>query len=308
LCRALLYLGEPVLLSHLLHEPDNSLIKQAYMPKMLHMLNLAGFGMKAWDLASYEPEVPFSYASTSLPIFDRNLKALSEKIRISCLLAHVRGVAYHTDVEITLPNTHPFCYTGFRLAFAHNGDLYRLNEMRNDLLAHISPQIAGLIRGTTDSELIYALLLSQLHNPRGFIYADEMKSAVEQTLRIIREVRARHDIDTSSSVNLFITDGERLAGVRFCFDFGCYRTTGPASVHEANLQYLSLWYTSGREFGCHDGEWKMVGGSDVASSIIVASEPLTRDTSRWLQVPEYGMLYADTRSGHPHVEIHYLDA
>ena len=33
MCRALLYLGEPVLIDDLLYKPDNSLVKQAYMPK-----------------------------------------------------------------------------------------------------------------------------------------------------------------------------------------------------------------------------------------------------------------------------------
>jgi hypothetical protein len=40
---------------------------------------------------------------------------------------------------------------------------------------------------------------------------------------------------------------------------------------------------------------------------MIASEPLTRDISTLLEVPEYSMIYADTRSGHPTVEVHYLD-
>jgi glutamine amidotransferase len=95
--------------------------------------------------------------------------------------------------------------------------------------------------------------------------------------------------------------------VRYCFDFGCYPTEDPSRVHEANLNFLSLWYTSGREYGNYEGEWKMIGGSDTADSVIIASEPLTRDTSTWLEVPEYSMIYADTGSGAPIVEIHYLD-
>ena len=44
MCRALLYLGEPVLLDNFLYQPDSALVRQTYMPKMLNMLNLAGFG------------------------------------------------------------------------------------------------------------------------------------------------------------------------------------------------------------------------------------------------------------------------
>ena len=47
MCRALLYLGQPVLLDHFLFQPDSALVKQSTMPKMLHLMNLAGFGMRA---------------------------------------------------------------------------------------------------------------------------------------------------------------------------------------------------------------------------------------------------------------------
>src|SRR5687768_5966524 len=307
MCRALAYLGQPVLLDNLLYQPDSALVKQSFMPKMLHMLNLAGFGLRAWDRGSADPLKPYSYTSTSLPVFDRNLKALAEKIRPSCVLAHVRGVSYSTEVEISLQNVHPFQFPGTRLALAHNGDLARIGEMKPHLLEFIRPEIVPLIRGTTDSEWIYALIVSQLADPGAAATADDLVRAVDQAFAVIRKVRARLGIATSSSVNLFITTGEQLAAVRYCFDFGCYRTEDPAKVHEANLSFLSLWYTSGSEYGRHDDEWKMIGGADTADSIMIASEPLTRDTSTWLEVPEYSMIYADTRSGRPTVEIHYLD-
>jgi len=307
MCRALAYLGQPVLLDSLLYQPDSALVKQSFMPKMLHQLNLAGFGMKAWDRGSLDPHKPYSYASTALPVFDRNLKALAEKIRPTCVLGHVRGVAYNTEVEISLQNVHPFQFPGVRLALAHNGDLARFAEMKPYLVESIRPEIVNMIRGTTDSEWIYALIVSQLADPRGAGAADDLVRAVDQAFAIIRKVRAQLGIATSSSVNLFLTTGEQIAAVRYCFDFGCYRTEDPAKVHEANLTFLSLWYTSGTEYGFHDGEWKMTGGADTADSIMIASEPLTRDTTTWLEVPEYSMIYADTRSGRPTVEIHYLD-
>ncbi|MFM9967732.1 MAG: hypothetical protein ACKVQK_04910, partial [Burkholderiales bacterium] len=120
MCRALAYLGQPVTLDTLLFQPDSALVRQSYMPKMLHMLNLAGFGLRAWSPDSHRPEQPFAYASPSLPIFDRNLKSLAEKIQPSCVLAHVRGVAYATTVDVSLQNVHPVQFEGVRLAMAHN--------------------------------------------------------------------------------------------------------------------------------------------------------------------------------------------
>ena len=307
MCRALVYLGQPVLLDHLLYQPDSSLVKQAFMPRKLRMLNLAGFGMVAWDRRSREPERPFRYTSTALPIFDRNLKSLAEKIAPSCVVAHVRGVHYSTDAVISTQNTHPFHFPGARIALAHNGDLYRMGEMKADLVRRMRPDIAAQIAGTTDSEIAYALLLSQLENPYGRIERDEFKEAVPRMLEIIREVRAAHGISISSALNLFISDGETAGGIRYCFDYGRYRDEDPSKVDDANLTFLSLWYTCGRSFGCHEGEWQMIGESDSADSIIIASEPLTVDATSWLEAPEYSMLLADTRDGRPMIDIVYLD-
>jgi len=306
MCRALAYLGQPVLLDHLLYGPDNSLVKQTYMPKMLRMLNLAGFGISAWDLTSYDPETPFRYTSTSLPIFDRNLKGLAQKIKASCVLAHVRGVAYSPEVEIAPQNVHPFHFPGTKLWMAHNGDLARFREMKPFLSEYIHPHIAQRISGSTDSEWIYALLLSQLKDPTANPAIAEIQQAVERVISIIKQVRERCDIAISSFANLFITTGVEIVAVRYCFDFGCYDTE-EAAHQEVNFSFLSLWYTCGVEYGLSDGEWKMIGGSDTADSIMIASEPLTRDTTAWIEVPEYSLLYADMRSGQRTVEIHYLD-
>ncbi len=307
MCRALLYLGQPVLLDNLLYQPDSALIRQSYMPKMLHMLNLAGFGLRAWDPASNDPEHAFSYYSQSLPVFDRNLQNLAQKIRPSCVLGHVRGVAYSTRVEISLQNVHPFHFAGVPLVLAHNGDLAEFARMKPLLLAHIKPEFLSQIHGTTDSEWIFALFLSQLKEIKSELEQEHFFSAIQNTLDIIRDARKQLGIALSSSVNLFIANGRQLAAVRYCFDFGCYRTEDPSKVHEANLNFLSLWYTLGRDYALHDGEWQMTGGAENADSIIVASEPLTKDTSAWVELPEYGALFAEIRQGRPRVVVQLLD-
>ncbi len=307
MCRALLYLGKPVLLDNLLFQPDSALVRQSYMPKMLHMLNLAGFGMRAWDPASHEPAAPFAYASDSLPVFDRNLKNLATKVAAGCVLAHVRGVAYSTQVEISLQNVHPFQFPGVTLALAHNGDLARFAEMRPRLAAHVRPEFGRQIRGTTDSEWIYALVVSQLEDPQVPPTGAALVAAISRAIAILREERAALGIDVSSSLNLFVTDGRQIAAARYCFDFGRYATADPQRVHEANVSFLSLWYTVGRDYGLHEGEWKMTGGAQHADSILIASEPLTRDVTSWVEVPEYGILHAEIRDGRPAVNLHYLD-
>jgi glutamine amidotransferase len=306
MCRALLYLGEPVVLDNFLYRPDSALVRQTYMPKMLSMLNLAGFGLRAWDPASHDPERAYAYYSRELPIFDRNLKNLARKIRAGCLLAHVRGVAYESEVQISLENCHPFHFRGVPLALAHNGELARFAEIKPLLSAAIRPEFLSQIHGTTDSEWVYALVVSQLPDPHRHPGADELAEALERTLDIVRDARRKLGIAVSSALNLFIADGTQLAAVRYCFDYGCYPTDDAARLHEAELGYLSLWYTAGRDYGLHDSEWKMTGGSDNATSILVASDPLTRDTAAWVEVPEYSMLSVAIESGRPEIRLRDL--
>lgn len=307
MCRALMYLGQPIPLDDLLFRPESSLVNQVFMPRKLHMLNLAGFGMMAWDSRTHQPERPFRYATSALPVFDRNLKALAEKLTPECVIAHVRGVAYSPTMHVSELNTHPFCFDRCTIALAHNGDLHRIDEMKRDLLDFIRPEIARHIAGSTDSEWIYALVLSRLDNPCASPDGMELLEAVRQSLAIIRDIRAKHCINLSSSVNLFIATGQMVLGVRYCFDFGCYISEGPEQLHEANLSFLSLWYTTGRDFGLHEGEWKMIGGEQTANSLIIASEPLTHNTATWLEVPEYSAVYGSLLGDQPTIEVHPLD-
>ena len=108
----------------LLFDTDNSLVRQSYSPRMMNtFLNLAGFGMKAWDPTSLRPEDPFTYRATTLPSFDRNLRYISSKLAPTCLVAHVRGVTYSGEAVVADTNLHPFHFAGARVVLAHNGHL-----------------------------------------------------------------------------------------------------------------------------------------------------------------------------------------
>src|SRR5437773_1701537 len=113
MCRILAYLGEPLPIQNLLFDTDNSLVRQSYSPRMMNtFLNLAGFGMQAWDPTSLRPEDPFTYRATTLPPFDRNLRYLASKLAPTCLVAHVRGVTYSSEAVVTETNLHPFHFDG----------------------------------------------------------------------------------------------------------------------------------------------------------------------------------------------------
>ena len=297
MCRVLAYLGEPVLLDNLLYAPDNSLVRQSYAPQQLHMLNLAGFGLCAWDRAGRDPREPYTYHTPGLPVFDADLRALARTISPSCALAHVRGVRFSESAAVGPEFLHPFLYPNTSVALAHNGELHRFDEMRPRLQHHLRPEVSRLIRTRIDSEWIYALFLSRLAEPSAEHNASELADALMETLEILDEVRRDLGIDVASSVNLFVADGKTIIAARYVFDFGCYASADPALIDQ--LDYLSLWYTLGHEYTCHEGEWKMLGGPESARAMLLASEPLTRDESTWLEVPEYSLVSFDLKGATP---------
>lgn len=302
MCRVLAYLGERLLVEDLLYKPDVSFVNQTHQAALLNRLNLAGSGFLIWDTHSERPELPFVHRSTQLPIYDRNLRALAAKLRASCLLGHLRGVPYNVGSIISEQNLHPFLFENARLALAHNGQLARFDEMKFALLAYIKPELARVIRGTTDSEWFYALLLSQLENPYADLGAQDICAGLVKALRVVAEVRKKLGIRTFSPMNVFLSDGNDLVAACYTFGLGNYEGLGD-NYHPPDESALRIWYTMGKSYGFYDGEWRMDHACEEATSCIVASEPLTSDHSTWAAVPLQHLVYVRRSGTQPAVEV-----
>jgi glutamine amidotransferase len=306
MCRATAYLGPPIAISALLQEPDNGLARQ-FNPLQHTLLNLAGFGMMAWVDGSGDEFEPLVYRETTVPIYDSNLASLSRKVSASTVLAHVRGIPYAPSVGYGPQNLHPFWYPGTQLALAHNGDLIDFQKMRVALHRYLRPEIAAQLGGTTDSEYVYALLLSQLDDPTEKQTPEQIIEALQAAMKIIRQERAAIGVDTRSSLNLFICDKDLLIAVRFTYDYGRY-PLDPSRAEEAALEYLGLWYTAGDRFAIDEGRWRMAGTGGASEAVLVASEPLTNDVTGWVEVPEYTAMIAQKQGNTVSVRLQEIDA
>ena len=210
-------------------------------------LNLGGFGMKAWDPASLRPEDPFTYRATTLPSFDRNLRLMAAKIASTCLVAHVRGVTYSGEAVVADTNLHPFHFPGARVVLAHNGHLRQFARMRYALVEHVRPELAQCIEGTTDSEWIYALVLSQLDDPlrraRGGASWPRPRPArcasCARSAPSTASTRPRPSTSASAP-------GRAMVATRVSFDYGWYPPDD--EMLETDLPFVSLWYAIGGEY------------------------------------------------------------
>lgn len=289
MCRVLIYLGkQDICIYDLLYASDNSLSHQSYAPQLMdRMHNLAGFGFCAWSPESFDNSTPFYYRTIDLPFFDKNLYRLSKKISSNCFLAHIRGVEYSINEVINEENSHPFKYDLTELAFAHNGFLPQFYRIKLLLTNYIKPEIYCQINGTTDSEFIYAIFLSQLINYRGEITKEEVSSSLIKTLVILKKVMFENKIHEPAPLNLFITNGKFILVTRFVLNFGQISNISESAF----IRYYTLWATFGEKYGLHQGQYKMYG-NNKRHSILFASEPLTKNKTTWIELPEYSITTA----------------
>jgi predicted glutamine amidotransferase len=291
MCRAIVYAGAPIELDVLLYRSPQALVRQAYAPQQTEVLNLAGTGVVAWDPSSHVPNAPFVYRTPGLAAYDRNLKALALKIHASCALAHVRGTPLSPEANFGDANLHPFHHGQSPWYMAHNGDLAGFARMRQDLMQHLRGEHAAHVQGTTDSEVVYALVNSHLHDGDSRGHSHALVDAVTRALRILRQVRRAHGIDTTSSLNLFFTNDHDIVALRYVFDFGRYPDEdGP--LPESSLRYLSCWATVGERFTGTGSDFRMTGAPESTASVLVASEPLSGNRRDWVEVPEYAFIIA----------------
>lgn len=306
MCRVFAYLGEPVQLDGPLFSAENSLIQQTVNARLMSLLNIGGFGIAAWDDDSPEPDRPFFYKTPAVPVFDRNLKALAEKVQATAMISHVRGVVYDPSETVGPQNLHPFRFPQAKVLLAQNGDLYDFGQMRFDLLEHIPHEIARCIEGTTDTEWVYALVLAQLEDPWGAASAEELAAAVTGALQILRTIRDRRGIRTQSPVNLIVSDGESIVATRFCFDYGWYPDDESFFAEEREFDFTSLWFAHGEAFSPGDDGWSVRFG-DAKRAALIASEPIGTDFLSWFEVPEYSMLVVHRDDGQVSVDVRELN-
>jgi glutamine amidotransferase len=195
MCRHLAYLGPPVRFDALLYEPPHSLHRQSWMPRFQRegAINADGFGV-GW----YSPELrsePARYRTATPMWADRSFRSLAGVTVSGALLAAVRSATPPSPVVET--GNAPF--TSGSILFSHNGavDGFR-TELGEQLRRDVSVERASKILGSSDSEVVFALVLDAID--AGASLADALAEAT-------RHVLSR----TTARLNLLATDGERIA-------------------------------------------------------------------------------------------------
>lgn len=203
MCRWLAYKGRPIYLEDLLYTPDHSLIDQSLNARESKTgTNGDGFGI-GWYGGRNRPGV----FREVLPAWnDSNLRSLAHQISSSSFFAHVRA---STGTATSRPNCHPFSHG--RWMFMHNGQIGGYTKVRRQLENQIPDDLYQYRLGTTDSELIFLMMLAE-----GL--EDDSVSAIAKTLSKVDQVAADAGVDAAFRFTSSITDGENLYAVRYSSD------------------------------------------------------------------------------------------
>lgn len=272
MCRFVLYVGKPVTISSLFVEPAHSLIRQSvHADEREEPLNGDGFGV-AWYAPEFS-ESPALFRSITPAWNNRNLLELSRVTRSGCILAHVRAATQ--ALEISEPNCHPF--TIGRYSFMHNGDLGGFGAVRRHVIERIADSVFDHIRGTTDSEHLFGLILSKMpkaEHETSKTLADAMVSGVNEALELSNEFAAGQP----SYLNLVFSNGRSAVACRYTNDL-------PDGAD-------SLYLNWGKRYVCEDGVCRMLDADEASGSVIVASEPLSVEPG-WHPVPTNHLVLID---------------
>ncbi|MFY0405719.1 class II glutamine amidotransferase [Solicola sp. PLA-1-18] len=295
MCRVLAYVGPELPLGSLLLEPGNSLINQTLDPERHPLLQLAGWGFGAWSEHLLEPDTPLIYRRPTAAFYDDNVQRIIPSLRANTLLAHVRAADYDAAAVVTDENCHPFSYQGTPWIIAQNGDVPSWRVLQRELLPHCADRYLEQMRGTTDTEFVYVLLLSLLDGDSD----DDVQRAFETLLGLIVGAMEKLDLVALTKLKIALVAPHRIIGVNVGSghhgetapegDWRELLTSGPGTDDYALGMLLEPMYMlTGRDFENYETSYDVdVCDVDEATSVIFASEPLTENTEDWWEL-EFG--------------------
>jgi len=171
-----------------------------------HHINLDGYGIGFYN----DNNNPHIFTNTGQPWNDNNLQQLVPLIRTKLLIVHIRAINNpEVSSQQTKPvhqfNCHPFSYQDYM--FCHNGtiEIFSTGKYRKKIINRIDDSLITEIKGTTDSEYLFYLILT--YTLEGL----DIVNSVTKALRYINRLN-KHAVITA---NLVLTNNKDIVVTRY---------------------------------------------------------------------------------------------
>lgn len=165
------------------------------------------------------------------------------------------------------------------------------------------PMAATQMRGITDTELLYVLLLSLLEGDGD----DDVQRGFEEMLKVIAQAMKTLDLGALTKLKMALVVPDRIIGINSGLghqgevdvtgDWRELRKSGPGTDdHALSMLLEPMYMLVGKNLqDDEDSDDIDVCADDEATSVLFASEPLTEDTDDWLCL-EFGEMVAIERN------------
>lgn len=203
MCRWIAYQGAPVFLEDFVTLPRQSLVAQSHHALEAKTgVNGDGFGLGWYG----ERQRPGVFRDIRPAWSDENLISLAHQIRSRLFLAHVRA---STGTASTRANCHPFAVDNWLMM--HNGQIGGYARIKRRLELAIPEELYHHRTGTTDSELLFLLMLAN-----GL--ARDPERAMAATLSTVEAEMAACGVAEPLKITAAISDGRALYALRYSSD------------------------------------------------------------------------------------------
>ncbi len=232
------------------------------------------------------------------PIDDRRELALGDlvaELRADVLIAHVRAPTVGT---LRTENTHPFRYRQW--LFAHTGTIPAFERMGGRLRDSLPQFLERDIRGDTDSEVLFHLFLSFLHDAgsldRPSIDPSEVRSALRSTFSVVERFCAEEGAQPAPS-NAMVACSEYLVAVH-----GAHGAGGASKPPVMAYRRYATRADLERLFGDSElGRLRVADLSSARLSVVASDFEDDRPPSGWTRI-EGASFATFTRTEAPQIE------
>ena len=250
---------------------------------------MAGWGFGAWSEHFLEPERPLIYKRPVPAFYDDNAKSIIPSLRGHTVVGQVRASGYHSNVVLADEHCHPFSFEGTPWTIAHNGAIPHWRLLQRDLLEHCDDKFLKQMRGATDTEFLFVLLLSLLEGDS----ADSFQKAFERALVLILEAMKKKDLVEPLKLKLVVVAPHRIMAANYGSgaqgetqikgDWEKMRKAKVGSTeHTVSMVLEPLYYSMGKNFNKYENSYEVESCPESeATTLILGSEALTEDAETW---------------------------
>jgi predicted glutamine amidotransferase len=160
----------------------------------------------------------------------------------------------------------------------HNGGIESFSSVKRKIREPLTDNAYNWIKGQTDSEHIFAYLISYLQNKRQPITTDLLMEAFENTFLTIKVLMREVGIQEPAYLNMVVTDGTMIVGTRY--------------VTSPDEEPLTLYHSEGSRYVVEDGITRLVAQNNEDKAVMVVSEKLTDDKD-WTLIPANHFVIVD---------------